>query len=414
MTLPLFPDEPPVFSVSSLTTYIREVFDSDELLQDVWVEGEISNYRPQPSGHWYFTLKDDRSQLGAVMWRTDTANQIVTPENGVKIRARGYVSVYEPRGQYQIYLKEIIPLDKMGDLHAEFRRLWDQLEAEGLFDPAIKRSLPAFPERIGIVTSRSAAAFQDVQNVLQRRYPIAELILSHTPVQGADAAPQIVSALRRIDDYRVDVILIVRGGGSLEDLWCFNDERIARAIRETRSPVVTGVGHETDTTLVDGAADYRAPTPSAAAEVITPDVTELRERLDDLTARLVTVGRDTLAARRGELDDVRHKLRLVSPVSRLRTERQRVDELHARLFRAMTAQLTRRRESLAAQERALKLANPQHLLSRGYAIVSRKLDGKRITRAQDAGPGTTIQVQLADGSLTATVKDRTVDSPPGA
>lgn len=402
-------DKMPVYSVSSLTFYIRQVFDANEYLQDVWVEGEVSNFTRPASGHWYFTLKDSKSQLKAVMWKSTATRQDYIPEHGEKVRARGRITVYEASGQYQLYCEEVIPLAAVGSLHARFRQLWDQLEAEGLFSPDLKRPLPEFPQRIGIVTSATTAAFQDIQNVLRRRYPVAQVILSPTPVQGSDAATQIVTALRRIDAYGVDVILLARGGGSLEDLWCFNDERIARAIRETRAPVVTGVGHETDTTLVDGASDYRAPTPSAGAEVITPDIQDMRERLHDASSRLHDAAHYMIDVGREQLSDVQHKLRLVSPVSRIRNERQRLDEVAARLTKAAQTRIATWRQSVQAQKRALDLANPHHLLERGYAVVTRTGDGKRLTNAVDAGPGTTLQIQLAKGQLTATVKDRKLD-----
>ncbi len=404
--LPMIPKNQPVYTVYALTTYIRQMFDLDYRMQDVWVEGEVSNFSQPASGHWYFTLKDERSQLKAVMWKSSAARQDYIPEHGEKVRAHGKLGVYEASGQYQLYCDMMIPLEAVGSLHMRFRQLWDQLEAEGLFDEAIKRPLPAFPRRIGVVTSITAAAFQDIQNVLRRRYPIADVILSPTPVQGDDAAPKIVAALRLIDQYGVDVILLARGGGSLEDLWCFNDERIARIIRELHTPVVTGVGHETDTTLVDGAADRRAPTPSAGAEMITPDLDDVRERLDELKIRMAEATQYTITVRRDDLNNVSHKLRLVSPAVRIRNDRQRLDELDSRLVKAMQNQIAAARQSLKSQGRALDLANPQNLLARGYAIVSRAMDGKRIVDAKDAGPGTTINVQLNKGQLTAAVKER--------
>jgi exodeoxyribonuclease VII large subunit len=401
--------EPVSYSVSALTARIRQMFDETYLMQDVWVEGEISNFSRPASGHWYFTLKDERSQLKAVMWKGSVMDQGYVPEHGEKVRAHGKVSVYEASGQYQLYCDYIKPLSRVGDLHAQFRQLWDRLELEGLFREEIKRPLPLFPRRIGVVTSATTAAFQDIQNVLRRRYPVAELILSPTPVQGETAAAKIVAALRLVDSYGVDVILLARGGGSLEDLWCFNDERIARAIRETRAPVVTGVGHETDTTLVDGAADRRAPTPSAGAELITPAIEDLRERLQDMTIRMADANQQAIDSRRDQLDDASHKLRLVSPMMRIRSDRQRLDELSERLIKAAHNRITTMQQTLNGHSRALDRANPQHLLARGYAIVTRPLDGKRVTSATDAGPGTTINIQLDKGQLTATVKERKLD-----
>jgi exodeoxyribonuclease VII large subunit len=405
----MIPREQTVHTVFSLTTYIRQMFELDYRMQDVWVEGEISNLSRPASGHWYFTLKDDRSQLKAVMWKTSVAQQKFEPKHGEKVRAHGRVGVYEASGQYQMYCDELIALDTVGSLHQRFRELWDRLQAEGLFDEDVKRPLPLFPRRIGVVTSATTAAFQDIQNVLRRRYPIAEVILSPTPVQGEEAPQKIVAALRLIDSYGVDVILLARGGGSLEDLWCFNDERIARVIRELRSPVVTGVGHETDTTLGDVAADRRAPTPSAGAELITPALDDLRNRLDEMTIRLVDAAQHAIEIRREGLDDAAHKLRLVSPTGRIRSERQHLADLDARLNRAMQNRIGTIQQKLAAQSRALDLANPKNLLARGYAIVTRAMDGKRLTEAIDAAPGTSINIQLAQGNLTATVKDRKLD-----
>jgi exodeoxyribonuclease VII large subunit len=348
------------------------------------------------------------------MWRSAAARQTYIPDHGEKLRAHGYVSVYEVKGEYQLYCDAVRPVAKVGDLHAQFRELWDKLTAEGLFDPNLKRPVPPFPRRIGVVTSPTAAAFQDIQNVLRRRYPLGEVILSATPVQGAEAPPQIVQALQRLDAYGVDVILMIRGGGSLEDLWCFNDERIARAIRETRAPVVTGIGHETDTTLVDGSADQRAPTPSAGAEQITPSIDDLRTRLRQMRRALGVAALDILNATRAQVEDAAHKLRLVSPVPRLRNERQRLDELETRLGKATLGRLVGLRERLQAESRALESANPRTLLARGYALVSRSDDGMRLTSAADAAPGTSIHLQLHTGTLTATVTERTLDDAPTA
>ncbi len=402
-------DDQSVYSVSSLTVYIRQMFDLDYRMQDVWVEGEVSNFSQPASGHWYFTLKDERSQLKAVMWKTSAATQRYTPKHGEKIRAHGKINVYEAGGQYQLYCDELVSLSTTGDLHARFRQLWDQLEAEGLFDEEIKRPLPLFPRRIGVVTSATTAAFQDIQNILRRRYPVAEVILSPTPVQGEAAAPKIVTALKLIDRYGVDVILLARGGGSLEDLWCFNDERIARVIREMSVPVVTGVGHETDTTLVDGSADRRAPTPSAGAELITPNIQQLRERLDEMRIQIADATQYAIDGRRDQLGDVSHKLRLLSPASRIRNERQRLDEQSDRMTKAINNRILTVRQELRSHIRALDLANPRNLLDRGYAIVTRAMDGKRVASAQDAGEGTSINIQLGKGTLTATVKDRKLE-----
>ncbi|NJL94564.1 MAG: exodeoxyribonuclease VII large subunit [Anaerolineae bacterium] len=247
--------------MSEVTAHIRQLFDTQPGLQDVWIEGEVSNLRRAPSGHLYFTLKDKTAQLKAVMWKSSAGRLRFEPQHGDLVLAHGRISVYETQGNYQLYADALQPAG-IGDLNRQYELRKAKLEAEGWFDPARKRPLPPFPRRIGVVTSASTAAFQDVQNVLRRRYPIAEVLLSGTLVQGETAPAQIVAAIQRINQRAdVDVLLIVRGGGSLEDLWCFNDEAVVRAVAESRIPTITGVGHEIDFTLVDFAADQRAPTP---------------------------------------------------------------------------------------------------------------------------------------------------------
>ncbi len=401
---------PDVFSISALNAYIRRLIERDAPLQDVWVEGEVSNLRAQSSGHLYFTLKDAHAELRTVIWRDKARALRHTPHNGEKILAHGKIGVYEQGGIYQLYADAVQLADAQGDLAAQFRALWDKLEAEGLFSPDLKRTLPFFPQRIGVVTSESTAAFQDVCNVLRRRYPLAEVWLSHTPVQGADAPPQIMAALRRADAFGVDVILLVRGGGSAEDLWCFNDEQLARAVRTTRAPVITGVGHEIDTTLVDGSADRRAPTPSAAAELATPDMAALNAELGRLAGRAQAALADRLQGYRAALTNTAHKLRLVSPRSRIQGEAQRLDALSARLARAAAARLHRASETLSGQARALERANPLNLLARGYAILSHPQTGARLTSAAEAMPNADLHVQLADGRLTVRVQERTLQT----
>jgi exodeoxyribonuclease VII large subunit len=397
------------FTISQLTGYIRDLFDQDELLQDVWVQGEISNFTRASSGHLYFTLKDEHSELRCVMWRQTAAWLSFEPQHGDAVLAHGAVTVYEARGQYQLVC-DALQVAGAGDLNRQFELLKARLEAEGLFDPARKRPLPAFPRRIGIVTSPTTAAFQDVQNVLRRRYPLAELILSPTLVQGKEAPPQIVAALQRLNERDdIDVILLVRGGGSLEDLWCFNDENVVRAVVASRIPVVTGVGHEIDFTLVDFAADRRAPTPSAAAELITPDITTLRSGTRELTARLhrlmVTRLDEMRAAVRGQV----RLLERMSPLVRIRNDRQRVDDLLARAALRVEHSLHRRRDRLTAQMRALENANPRTLLRRGYALLTRTADGVRVTSAHQAPEQTSLEIALYDGRLTATVHRRQLE-----
>lgn len=398
------------YTVYELTLTIRELFELDPRLQDVWVEGEISNFKRAASGHLYFTLKDDKSELACVMWRSQAAFLPFEPQHGDAVLAHGHVTVYEARGQYQLYCDALQPAG-VGELNRQFELLKAKLEAEGLFAPELKRPIPPFPRRIGIVTSPTTAAFQDIQNVLRRRFPMAEIVLSPTPVQGKDAPPQIVEAIRRLNEYgQVDVILLARGGGSLEDLWCFNDEAVVRAVAESTIPIVTGVGHEIDFTLVDFAADQRAPTPSAAAELVTPDGAALKLDLAALADRLVSAMTDRLAGQRQALDANRRLLERLSPLVGIQSARQRIDELANRLDTHLRHTLARRRDRLEARVRALEAASPTALLARGYAIVTRAGDGRRVASAHDAAEGTWIHIALHDGRLGATVRERQFDA----
>ncbi|GAB4575309.1 MAG: exodeoxyribonuclease VII large subunit [Anaerolineae bacterium] len=399
-------NRPDAYTVSSLTEYIRALFDADLRMQDVWVQGEVSNFTAARSGHWYFTLKDDAATLKCVMWRSSTF-KARSPNHGDAVLAHGYMSVYEAGGQYQLYVDQLIPAGR-GDLHARFEQLKAKLEAEGLFDPARKRPLPQFPRRIGVVTSPTAAAFQDVLNVLTRRYPLAEVVLSPTLVQGDEAPPQIVAALERINQAGVDVILLVRGGGSLEDLWAFNDETVARAVAASRTPVISGVGHEIDFTITDFVADRRVPTPSAAAEVATPySVDDLRGVVLQLRERMNRAMHDGLQERRRNLERENRYLLSLTPRQRIATTRQRIDDLLLRSQRAMRQRIQLQRERVAALERALYSANPQTILERGYAIVETADGQTRLRRATDTAPGEALNVHFAQGSLRVTVE--TVD-----
>ena len=298
--------------ISELTRYLRELFSQDLLLQDVWVQGEISNFTRASSGHIYLTLKDANSALRCVIWRTQAGRIAVPLQNGMAIEAHGALNVYERDGSYQLYIDVVRP-GGQGDLYQEFMRMKARLEAEGLFDPARKRPLPAFPQRIGLVTSPTGAALQDMLNILRRRYPSIEVILSPTAVQGAEAPVEIIKALLALQHLAVppDVILVARGGGSLEDLWAFNDEWVVRAIAGCAVPVISGVGHETDFTLADFVADLRAPTPTAAAALAVPDRLELQAALEQTRHRLQNALFTTLVQQQGKLQSARARLERV-------------------------------------------------------------------------------------------------------
>lgn len=396
-----------IYSVQGITAYIADILSSEPPLQDVHVRGEVSNMRAAASGHWYFTIKDANAQLKCVMFRSSTAKQSVEPRDGEAVVVHGRVGVYEARGEYQLYADEIQLAGGVGDLYRRFEELKAKLDAEGLFSEKRKRFLPAFPARIGIVTSPDAAAFRDIQNVLTRRFPLAEVILSPTLVQGNEAPPLIVKAIERlIRDNTVDVMLITRGGGSIEDLWAFNDEAVARMIAASPIPTVSGVGHETDFTIADFVADVRAPTPSAAAEVATPDLGEYRldlERNNEILQRLIV---DLHQTYQSNLVVSNRALKQTSPERHVANMRQRIDDISERIDTQQQRNLALLRERLETRIRALDNANPQALLKRGYAIVKRTDDGKLIQRETDAPVGTGITIQLNEGELTARVEDK--------
>ncbi|MAS32521.1 MAG: exodeoxyribonuclease VII large subunit [Anaerolineaceae bacterium] len=393
------------YTVTELTEHIRQMFAENYHLQDVTIRGEISNMRRASSGHWYFTLKDDGAQLRCAMWRSYAGMQNYVPEDGAKVEAHGYIDLYAVRGEYQLIADRMRPVG-VGDLYAQFEQLKATLDAEGLFDPVLKRPVPYFPTRIGVVTSPDAAAFQDIQNVLRRRFPLADILLSPTAVQGESAPPQIVAALDRLnqrDD--VDVILLIRGGGSIEDLWAFNDERVARAVAASRIPVISGVGHETDSTIVDFVSDLRAPTPSAAAEQATPHIDDLYANVRQMREALAMLMRLRVADRRDDLEAMQRALRHLSPNRQIAMLRQRIDDMNARLERGQQGRMSTLRERLEGRTAALHAASPQAILARGYAIVTHSDTGQRVQDSQDASPGDAITVQLHDGEIKARVED---------
>jgi exodeoxyribonuclease VII large subunit len=342
-----------------------------------------------------------------VVWKTEAARMRLPLQDGMSIEAHGRIGIYEPAGQYQFYADVIRPAGE-GALYAEFLRLKALLEAEGLFDPARKRPLPQLPRRIGIVTSATGAALRDMLNVLQRRLPLAEVLLAPSPVQGVDAPPALVLALHRLNGLaaRPDVILLARGGGSIEDLWAFNDERVVRAVAGSAAPVISGVGHETDFTLVDFAADLRAPTPTAAAELATPitsaDLTlaaqQYARRLDDVIVRQLSEQRRALEA---QLDGLRY----ASPARRLQVEAQRLDDLAARNARALTHRFQVERATMAGISQRLASLNPLAVLKRGYAVVTRRQDGSLVHDARQAPAGSDLYVRLAEGGLDVRVQE---------
>jgi exodeoxyribonuclease VII large subunit len=392
---------PRILRVSDLNRKVRALLDADATLVDVWVEGEVSQPSYPPSGHCFFTLKDAASQVRAVIFREELARANVRPEHGMQVICHGRVRGYEPQGTYQLYVATITPAGA-GDLHQRYEALRLKLAAEGLFGEDRKRPLPRWPRRIGVVTSPVGAVWRDIGNVMRRRYPFAELVLSPTIVQGATAAGAIVRALQRLyAAERIDVVILARGGGSLEDLWSFNDEGVVRAVASAPMPIIVGVGHESDVTLADFAADMRAPTPSAAAEQAAPDATQfpaIVARLRD-RASAALFGRLT-EQKRYVAEEGRALARLRPDVS---TARQRAAELVDRGHRAVTARTARELAALAGLADSLRALSPAATLERGYA-VARLADGTIVRDPVQAPIGGPLTVTVARGTLSTRVE----------
>ena len=395
-----------VLTVSQVNFFLKSLIEGDGRLSHVLVEGEISNFTDHyRSGHLYFSLKDEKSVLKAVMFASAARRLRFRPQEGMKVIVAGRVSVYEPSGQYQLYAEDMQPAG-VGALSLAYQQLKDRLAAEGLFDKERKKPLPPFPERIGVITSPTGAAVRDILQVTGRRWPLAEIVLAPVLVQGEQAPAQIVAALEEMDRKSAcDVIILGRGGGSLEDLWAFNDEGVARAVAACSIPVVSAVGHETDFTICDFAADLRAPTPSAAAELCTPD---WREEL----AQVVAAHRYFQQRSKGLVEYLRQSVDLLvrdsllgAPGLFLQERRQDAGELSQRLAGAFRQQVRERQGSLSLLAGALDALSPLKVLGRGYAVV-RAEDGKVLRRAGDARPGDRVRIHLSDGSLGAEITER--------
>ncbi|HNS51774.1 MAG TPA: exodeoxyribonuclease VII large subunit [Anaerolineae bacterium] len=388
------------WAVSELMEYIRQLLEDDVVLHDVWLAGEVSNFSRSAPGHVYFTLKDAQAALGCVAWRTVAARLTWQPALGDAAVAHGSISIYGARGTVQLYIDQLLPAGQ-GDLYAQFERLRDRLRDEGLFDRE-RRSLPEFPRVLGIVTSPRAAALQDVLRTLERRYPLARVLLAPAMVQGEQAPLQIVAALRALDAREeVDAILLVRGGGSLEELWAFNDERVARAVVACRHPVVTGVGHETDFTIADFVSDLRAPTPTAAAELSAPDQAEIRQRIGAWQGQMEwRIGQRLVEAGQA-LQRQMHNLQLASPRARIDARRQQADEMILRAGRSLFHTLELWQAGLAGVEARLQVLSPLATLERGYAIVRREEDSAIVASVGQVSAGDGLRVRVGDGEFAA-------------
>jgi exodeoxyribonuclease VII large subunit len=394
--------KPISLTVSEITQYLRQLFESDEILRDVWVQGEISNLSRPVSGHIYFTLKDASAALRCVIWKSQALRLRVALQNGLAMEAHGSISLYEKDGAYQLYIDALRPAGE-GRLLQEYLRLKARLEAEGLFAQERKRPIPSRPKVIGIVTSATGAALQDMLNTLAHRYPLAEVVLAPSAVQGDNAPFEIAAALAALNQHvHPDVILLARGGGSLEDLWAFNDERVVRAIVASQAPVISGVGHETDFSLADFAADLRAPTPTAAAVLATPDQADLRASVEALTARLTYSGESFVQGFQARLEDLHRRLQRASPLWQIQNDRQRLDGLAERGQRALVHLLQLQRAHARGINQRLTALNPLAVLQRGFSVVSRP-DGSLVTRVDQVKTGDSIQVRVVDGKFIAEV-----------
>ena len=391
-----------VFSVTEVNNLVKSLLDEVPPLRDVYVRGELSNYKIYPSGHHYFTLKDPEGALRCVMFRGQASHLRFRPENGMQVIARGRISVFPRDGAYQLYCNTLTP-EGAGDLAVAFEQLKARLYAEGLFDPNHKKPLPPYPEKIAIVTSSAGAAVHDMIRILRRRYPIAKVILLPVRVQGAEAPPEIAGAIRYADKWKIgDVIITGRGGGSMEDLWAFNDERVARAIYACETPIISAVGHEPDVTISDFVADARASTPSNAAEIAVPDQGELLRWLQGARQRMAQAESGRLAAERQRLNALASKRVLRDQTAYVQDKRMELVHLQQRLGDLSAALLARKRQRFGALAASLDAMSPLKVLGRGYA-VARNEEGRILRSWRDVSPGDRVNVTLGEGGFTAAV-----------
>ena len=391
---------PSIFSVAQVSRYLKEVLETDDILQDIWVQGEISGCKTYSSGHCYFTLKDAEAQLACVFFKQARLRSSAPDlRDGMAIAANGRISLYERDGKLQLYVEYVEPLGD-GALFLRFEQLKARLEAEGLFDAERKRPLPPQPAVIGIVTSPQAAALRDMLRVLRSRYPLAEVIFAPTLVQGVEAPASIAAALDLLNEHgEADVVIIGRGGGSIEELWAFNEEVVARAIARSRIPVISGVGHETDFTIADFVADYRASTPTAAAAAAVPDIEDWRSDILEKEQTLTDLVEEYLNDLSEQLERTQHDLQRASPQDMLDRRRQQLDDMTALMQTHLQHILSLRGERLQGMALRLHSLSPLLTIARGYAIVRRDTDGSIITSTQQAQPGATLTIQVTDGHI---------------
>lgn len=410
-------------TVGQLNRYLKYKFDQDPNLNQVFLKGEISNFKAHTRGHLYFTIKDETSRINAVMFYSQASKISFTPEDGMKVLVTGRISVYEATGGYQIYVDDMIQ-DGVGNLYIEYEKLKKKLASEGLFDASKKKKIPKFPETIGIITAPTGAAIKDILSTIKRRWPITKTILFPSLVQGASAAPEIVKQIKKAQEYDLDVLIVGRGGGSIEDLWCFNDEEVARAIYECKIPVISAVGHEIDFTIADYVADLRAPTPTGAAEMAVANQTDFYNYMRQINLRLNKSMQNYIKNNRERLDTLKNSYILKNPISMYQIKEQKFDTLYEKLCLVMKNLIQNEKTSLQNKidkipiltkhllERnqnqyvsllnKLEILNPLLTIKRGYSIT--KKDDKVITSVKDLKKNDTLQIQLQDGSVLADVE----------
>ena len=390
-------------TVTEFTRAIRLFLENEETFQNQWIQGEISNLSQPGSGHIYFTLKDEDAALRCVAWRPTAMKIRYLLEDGKAIEAFGSIGVYEKGGSYQLYVQDVRPAGE-GYLYQEFTRLKKMLESEGLFDAERKAPIPQRPKKIGIVTSQNAAALQDILNTIASRNPMVEIVLAPASVQGDEAPPQLIKALKALDTIDdIDLIILARGGGSLEDLWAFNNEKLARTIAEINTPIITGVGHETDFTLADFVGDLRAPTPTGAAAYAVPEISDFQEELTAIRTQMISLYNSMITKFSFGLQSIYHRLQQTSPGWKIQNNRQKIDELQYRAAVTVKNQLKLKTVNLHSLSNRLTNLDPKSVLRRGYAVLSQE-DGTRIQSARQVAEGVPINVRMVDGQFKATPK----------
>ena len=410
-------------TVSAVTRYLKAKFDIDENLQTVYLKGEISNFKAHTSGHFYFSLKDENSKINAIMFRSNASKVIFKPADGMKVLVTGRISVYEAMGSYQIYVDEMLE-DGVGNLYIAFEQLKKKLQAEGLFDEAHKKPIPRIPKRVGIVTASTGAAIRDIMTTIKRRFPICETILFPTLVQGENAKDDIVRNIKRAEDYDLDVLIVGRGGGSIEDLWPFNEEIVARAIYDCKIPVISAVGHEVDFTIADFVADLRAPTPTAAAELAVPNMSDLKKHIDQLSIRLNEAIYKKVNYLKLYLDSVKNSFVIKNPGVMFENRKQSLDLMNTKLNELMLGKVDKMKNELEKIKKSyvltnpkllykdnvvclkniidkLELLNPLNILSRGYSITY--MNDKALKSVKEVKKDDVLKIKLYDGMLEAKV-----------